>query len=138
MMKKLDQRGVASFEFILVAFPMFITMFVIFDLARYALTLQSLKALANAEARAFMVCYGQQFTSQPIGSAEACTGDLVSDKTLFVGTPTGSVTPAYNAMSGTATATISVEQPGFAMMVPMMWPSSFEAKFSTSIPYVHF
>ena len=58
MMRKLDQRGVAALEFCLVAVPLFTLMFVIFDLGRYAITMQSLHALANAGARAVMInCY---------------------------------------------------------------------------------
>ena len=58
MMRKLDQRGVAALEFCLVAVPLFILMFAIFDLGRYAITMQSLRALANAGARKMMIkCY---------------------------------------------------------------------------------
>src|SRR3981189_1173435 len=57
-MRKLDQRGMAAFEFCLVAVPLFILMFVIFDLGRYAITMQSLRTLANTGARAMMIqCY---------------------------------------------------------------------------------
>ena len=49
MMRKLDKRGVAALEFCLVAVPLFTLMFVIFDLGRYALTVQSLWTLANAK-----------------------------------------------------------------------------------------
>ena len=48
MMRKLDQRGVAALEFCLVAVPLFFLMFAIFDLGRYAITMQSLRMLANA------------------------------------------------------------------------------------------
>jgi Flp pilus assembly protein TadG len=54
-MRKLDQRGVAALEFCLVAVPLFMFMFAIFDLGRYAITVQSLRALANAGARVMMV-----------------------------------------------------------------------------------
>ena len=58
MMRKLDQRGVAALEFCLVAVPFFTLMFAIFDLGRYAITMQSLRMLANAGARAIMInCY---------------------------------------------------------------------------------
>ena len=57
MMRKLDQRGVAALEFCLVAVPLFILMFAIFDLGRYAITMQSLRMLANAGARAVMISY---------------------------------------------------------------------------------
>ena len=75
MMRKLDQRGVAALEFCLVAVPLFILMFAIFDLGRYAITMQSLRMLANAGARAVMICYdviNKTYTG--------CTGDpLPSD-----------------------------------------------------------
>ena len=58
MIRKLDQRGVAALEFCLVAVPLFILMFAIFDLGRYAITRQSLRALANAGAREMMVQRG--------------------------------------------------------------------------------
>ena len=58
MMRKLDQRGVAALEFCLVAVPLFTLMFAIFDLGRYAITMQSLRTLANAGARAMMVQRG--------------------------------------------------------------------------------
>ena len=51
MMRKLDKRGVAALEFCLVALPLFILIFAIFDLGRYAITMQSLRMLANAGAR---------------------------------------------------------------------------------------
>src|SRR3954452_2074668 len=58
MMRKLDKRGVAAMEFCLVALPLFILMFATFDLGRYAITVQSLRMLANAGARAVMIkCY---------------------------------------------------------------------------------
>ena len=75
MMRKLDQRGVAALEFCLVAVPLFTLMFVIFDLGRYAITMQSLRMLANADARADMMCY-----AVPNKTSTGCTGDhLPSD-----------------------------------------------------------
>ena len=47
MMRKLDNRGIAAFEMILVSVPLFTLIFVIFDLGRYAITRQSLNALAD-------------------------------------------------------------------------------------------
>ena len=68
MMRKLDNRGAASFEMILVFVPLFTLMFVIFDLGRYAITQQSLNALADAGARAVMIkCYTPDVTkSAPV------------------------------------------------------------------------
>ena len=72
-MRKLDRRGAAAFEFALVAVPLFTLMFVIFDLGRYAITMQSLRMLANAEARTLMVrCYGPDKIAKT--SPSACGG----------------------------------------------------------------
>ena len=77
MMRKLDQRGVAALEFCLVAVPLFTLMFAIFDLGRYAITMQSLRMLANAEARANMInCYTPAVIANT--SPSGCTGDYLS------------------------------------------------------------
>src|SRR5258707_7246869 len=84
MMRKLDQRGVAALEFCLVALPLFMLMFAIFDLGRYAITVQSLRSLANAGARAMMIyCYTPTVIgTTPVSpwssantSPSSCTGD---------------------------------------------------------------
>src|SRR5258708_37356255 len=72
MMRKLDQRGVAALEFCLVAVPLFMLMVFIFDLGRYAITMQSLRTLANAGARAMMIkCYTPAVIAN--NSASSCT-----------------------------------------------------------------
>ena len=72
MMRKLDQRGVAALEFCLVAVPFFLLMFAIFDLGRYAITMQSLRMLANAGARTMMIkCYTPAVTTNT--SPSGCT-----------------------------------------------------------------
>ena len=57
----------------------FILMFAIFDLGRYAITMQSLRMLANAGARAMMInCYTPAVINNT--SPSGCTGDpLPSD-----------------------------------------------------------
>src|SRR5258708_3340415 len=79
MMRKLDQRGVAALEFCLVAVALFMLLFVIFDLGRYAITMQSLRMLANAGARAIMItCYTDAAIAKT--TPPACSGDpLPSD-----------------------------------------------------------
>src|ERR1700748_1323069 len=85
MMRKLDKRGIAAFEMTLAFVPLFTLMFVIFDLGRYAITMQSLRALASAGARAAMVpqvgstvaCYTDaQIAKTP---PPACSGDPLTD-----------------------------------------------------------
>ncbi|MCP1834190.1 hypothetical protein J2R76_002527 [Bradyrhizobium sp. USDA 4532] len=137
MMCRLDQRGVAALEFSLVAAALFAVMFTAFDLGRYAITVQSLRALADAGARATMIndCY----MSAAIGknSPPTCSGDPLSspaDKQaaapfLFLGglTPTLSV-------AGSAPIIVTASQPGFTMIMPI-WGATFKSpSVSTQIP----
>jgi hypothetical protein len=146
MMRNLDQRGVAAFEFCLVAVALFTLMFVIFDLGRYAITTQSLRTLANAGARAMMInCYTPAVLAKT--SPSSCTGDpLPSDAAkqavaplLYTtgGPPTLDI-PAPGA--GATALTVTASQPNFIMpMTPLtafIWPTTFNApSASTSVPF---
>jgi hypothetical protein len=151
MMRKLDQRGVAAFEFCLVAIPLFTLMFVIFDLGRYAITTQSLRTLASAGARAMMIgCYTPTTIGIPPSSPwsaantspPSCTGDpLPSDAAkqavapmLYTtgGPPTLSIpAPAVGATALVVTAS----QPNFTMIMPV-WGTALNApSASTSVPF---
>jgi Flp pilus assembly protein TadG len=55
-MNKIDQRGTAAFEFTLCAIPFFFLVFAVFDIGRYAITIQSLQSLADGKARAAKIC----------------------------------------------------------------------------------
>jgi Flp pilus assembly protein TadG len=142
MMRKLDQRGTAALEFCLVAVPLFTLMFVIFDLGRYAITVQSLWALADAEARAIMIgCYTHDVTSSPPVSPSGCTADPLSATQkqtvapfLYAAglTPTVSIAPAAH---GASPLTVTASQTGFNMLVPV-WGTALNApSVSTSIPF---
>jgi Flp pilus assembly protein TadG len=135
-MKKLDQRGVAALEFCLVAVPLFTLMFAIFDFGRYAITMQSLRMLANAGARANMInCY----TPAVIGntSPSSCTGDYLSVAQKQAVAPflyAGGLTPTLNTAGGATALTVTASQPGFTMLTPI-WGTAFNApSASTSIP----
>ena len=138
MMRKLDQRGVAALEFCIVAVPLFTLMFAIFDLGRYALTMQSLRMLANAEARANMInCY----TPAVVGntSPSSCTGDYLSvaQKQAVAGfLHLGGLTPTVNTVAGASALIVTASQPGFKMLLVHVWPTAlFNApSASTSIP----
>jgi TadE-like protein len=137
MMRKLDQRGVAALEFCLVAVPLFTLMFAIFDFGRYAITMQSLRALANAEARANMInCY----TPAVVGntSPSSCTGDYLSvaQKQAVVPFLYGAgLTPTVNTTAGANALTVIASQPGFTMLMPI-WGTALDApSASTSIPF---
>jgi Flp pilus assembly protein TadG len=136
-MKKLDQRGVAALEFCLVAVPLFTLMFAIFDFGRYAITMQSLRMLANAGARANMInCY----TPAVVGntSPSSCTGDYLSVAQKQAVAPFlygGGLTPTLNTAGGATALTVTASQPGFTMLTPI-WGTAFNApSASTSIPF---
>jgi Flp pilus assembly protein TadG len=137
MMRKLDNRGVASWEFALVFVPFFMLIFVIFDLGRYAITMQSLRTLAGAGARAVMInCYTPNVIAR--NSPSGCTGDPLSDTAkqnaapfLYFGglAPSLSVTASANALNVTAS------QQAFTMLMPI-WGGALDApSASTTIPF---
>ena len=128
-MKNLDQRGVAAYEFCLVAVPLFTLMFAIFDLGRYAITMQSLRALANAGARAVMLTYDATSNTYT-----GCTGDpLPSDAAKQAIAPFlyfGGYTPELAAGALTVTASSN-----FTMLVPIWGTALNTPSASTSIPF---
>ncbi|WP_245471315.1 TadE/TadG family type IV pilus assembly protein [Bradyrhizobium genosp. SA-3] len=140
-MRKLDNRGVAAFEFILVFVPLFTLMFAIFDLGRYAITMQSLRTLASAGARAVMInCYTPAVLQSPPQSPSGCTGDPLPSTTdkqkaapfLF---RNGSSSPTVSTTAGAAALTVTASQAGFAMVMPI-WGTALNApSASTQIPF---
>jgi Flp pilus assembly protein TadG len=137
MMRKLDQRGVAALEFCFVAVPLFTLMFAIFDLGRYAITMQSLRMLANAEARANMInCYTPAVVAN--ASPSSCTGDYLSvaqKKNVAPFLYGAGLTPTVNTAAGASALTVTASQPGFAMLMPV-WGTALNApSASTSIPF---
>jgi hypothetical protein len=137
MMRKLDQRGVAALEFCIVAVPLFTLMFAIFDFGRYAITMQSLRALANAEARANMInCYTPNVIAQT--SPSSCTGDYLSVGQKQAIVPflyAGGLTPTVNTAAGATALTVTASEPGFTMLLPI-WGATLNApSASTAIPF---
>lgn len=133
-MRKLDQRGVAAFEFCLVLIPFLMSMFVIFDLGRYAITMQSLRAYANAGARAAMIgdCYVEPILQKKPPTCS--TADLSGvDKPPFVSAS------ATLTVTSAAPLTIKAEDTSFTMgmtgLTQQLWPASFNSlSVSTQIP----
>src|SRR5262249_43957779 len=152
MMRKRDQRGVAALEFCLVAVPLFTLMFAIFDLGRYAINMQSLRALANAGARGIMVQHGNLSDADgPISCyaylvkhnnlPTACTGDpLPSDAAKQAVAPflyAGGLTPTLNIpapAAGATALTVTASQPSFTMLMPILGTAFNAPSASTSIP----
>src|SRR6476660_4258559 len=118
MMSKLDKRGGAALEYWLVAVPLFTLMFAIFDLGRYAITMQSLRMLANAGARAVMICY-----DVPNKTYTGCTGDpLPSDATKQAVAPfsySGGHPPTLAVALGGNALNVRASQPSFTMLMPI-------------------
>jgi Flp pilus assembly protein TadG len=142
MMRKLDQRGVAALEFSFVAVPLFVLMFAIFDLGRYAITMQSLRTLASAGARATMIkCYTPAVLANT--SPSGCTADYLSaaqkqNAAPFLFSRDGTLTPTMSTTAGAAALTVTASQPGFTMLTPIIWGTgtAFNApSASTSIPF---
>jgi Flp pilus assembly protein TadG len=153
MMRKLDQRGFAAFEFLIVAVAFFTLVYAIFDLGRYTITMQSLRALANAGARAAMVgiqgnaCYTDaKINNTPL----ACSGDpLPSDAAkqavapfLYAGglTPklsmtTGVTTTGTTAVTVTASFDTSSGKPPFKMLMPIWGGALDNPSASTQVPF---
>ena len=137
-MRKLDQRGVAAFEFCLVAVFYFTLVFAIFDLGRYAITMQSLRALANAEARKMMI-HDFYVINAINKTPPTCTGDYLStaDKQnaapfLFLAglTPTVSV-----AATTTSPYIVTASQPNFPVLMPI-WGTTLNAPSATAqVPF---
>ncbi|MDP2354549.1 MAG: pilus assembly protein [Beijerinckiaceae bacterium] len=132
-MRRLDQRGAVAFEFCLVAVVLFTFFFAIFDLGRYAIAMQSLRALASNGARATMIkCYTPAVTGIVANtSPSSCihiNAYLASD--LILGQ-----TPTLSASSGGSVLTITAALPDFAMLMPI-WGTSLNApSASMQIPY---
>jgi Flp pilus assembly protein TadG len=140
MMRKLDQRGVAALEFCLVALPFFLLMFGIFDLGRYAITMQSLRTLANAGARAMMIaCYTPAVIANT--SPSNCTGDYLSAAQKQAAAPFlygGGPAPTLSIqVQGTApsTALRVTASTGFTVLVPLWGTALNTPSASTSVPF---
>jgi len=161
VMKKLDKRGVASLEFVLVATLLFTLMFALIDLGRYVITVQSLRSLASAEAREMMIrCYTSDVINSHLPTNCAAT-DYLSDSykqtyapflyaggltptvsiTCAVGTgvtpvPTGCAVAPNIALPAKGALTVTASEPDFKMMFQKIWGTALNApSASTSIAF---
>lgn len=138
-MRKLDNRGFAAFEFILVFTALFTLIFAIFDLGRYAITMQSLRTLASAGARATMIkCYTPDViqNTAPSGCTDIDTYLPVAQRK--VAAPFlyfGGLTPTMTTGASSDNLTITASQTGFKMLMPI-WGTTLNApNASTKIPF---
>lgn len=139
-MRKLDNRGVAGFEFVLVFTALFTLIFAIFDLGRYAITMQSLRTLASAGARATMIrCYTPDVTNNNT-SPSGCTDintylPLAQRQNVAPFLYFGGLAPTMTAGSSSNNLTITASQTGFKMLMPI-WGTTLNApNASTKIPF---
>nr|WP_146992073.1 TadE/TadG family type IV pilus assembly protein [Bradyrhizobium macuxiense] len=138
MMRRLDQRGVAALEFCLIAVPLFTLIFAIFDLGRYALTLQSLQALANAGARSIMInCYSNAVIQK--NSPSSCSGDPLSTSAKQMVAPflyAGGLTPTLSVpATASSPIVVTASSPNFTMLMPI-WGAKLNApSVTTKIPF---
>ena len=139
MVRPLDQRGVAAFEFCLVAVIFFTFVFAIFDLGRYVITMQSLRTLANAGARATMInCYTPNVTTNTSPSSCTDIGTYMTSTQMQDAAPflyKGGLTPTLSTTSGSGLLTVTASQSGFTMLMPI-WGTTLNApSASTQIPF---
>lgn len=137
MMRKLDQRGTAALEFCLVAVPLFTLMFAIFDLGRYAITMQSLRHLASAGARQNMIqCYTPAVVAST--SPSGCTGDYLTTTQKQDAAPflyAAGLTPTMSTTQGASALTVAASLPGFTMIFPIWGTALNGPSASTKIPF---
>lgn len=140
MMKKLDQRGVAALEFCLVAVVFFTTVFAIFDLGRYAITVQSLRTLANTGARQMMIkCYTPAViaSTSPSGCTDINTYFPSTDRpdaAPFLYGTGPNPTPTLSATSGGSALTVTASV-GFTTTMPIWGAVLNTPSASTSVPF---
>ncbi|MGY3697442.1 hypothetical protein ACVIGA_007522 [Bradyrhizobium sp. USDA 3240] len=137
-MRRLDQRGVAALEFCLIAVPLLTLIFAIFDFGRYAITLQSLRTLANAGARAVMInCYSNAVIQK--NSPTSCGGDPLSTSAKQAIAPflyAGGLTPTLSVPAAASSPiVVTASSPSFTMLMPI-WGTKLNApSVTTKIPF---
>jgi Flp pilus assembly protein TadG len=129
MMRKLDQRGVAALEFCIIAVPLFFLMFAVFDLGRYVITMQSLRALANAGARAVMLTYDATSNTYT-----GCTGDPLPSRPAKEAVAPFLYFGGYAPELAVGALTVTASS-NFKMQLPI-WGTAFNApSAASSIPF---
>ncbi|WP_249167042.1 TadE family protein [Bradyrhizobium sp. JYMT SZCCT0428] len=134
-MRKLDQRGIGAMEFCLVAAPLFILMFAIFDLGRYAITMQSLRTLANAGARTWMIndCFVNKVMNK---TTPTCSGDPLPSlaEKKAVAPMIGGLAPTLSTTAGGSALTVTASA-SFNMLMPIWGTTWNNPSTSTTIPF---
>ncbi|VIO73671.1 TadE/TadG family type IV pilus assembly protein [Bradyrhizobium ivorense] len=137
-MRKLDQRGAAAFEFCLIAFVLFSMIFAIIDFARYALTMQSLRTLANMSARTTSIsdCYVNAALNK---TTPSCPSDPLTlaqkqDVAPYLYNNGANAAPTVSTTVGVSVITVTASQ-DFTMIMPI-WGTTLNAPSVTAqIPF---
>ena len=123
--------------------PLFVLMFVIFDLGRFAITLQSFRALANAGALGqwmispcftnavthFGISVALRLCRRPLSTAQKSKQNVAPF--LYV----GGLTPTVSASTGASPKTVTASQASFTALMPI-WGTALNApSASTSVPF---
>jgi Flp pilus assembly protein TadG len=123
-------------EFALVAVPLFVTLFGIFDLGRYAITMYSLRTLASATTRQVVInCYASKVSQNK--SPNTCTTDPLSttEKQQIAPALYWGGSPSVSISAGGSALTVQVSAPSFSMMMPF-WGSALNApSASAQLPF---
>jgi hypothetical protein len=134
-----DRRGSTALEFSLIALPFFFILFGVFDIGRYAITVQSLRTLTSATGRAVMVsCYGPNVIQSL--SPASCTADPLTTVQkqiiapfLFVG---GLAPSAPSIVAGANALTITITQTGFSMLLKPLFGTVLDnPSASVTLPF---
>ncbi|UGY29729.1 pilus assembly protein [Bradyrhizobium septentrionale] len=117
----------------------FTLIFAVFDLGRYMITMQSLRSLAGAGARAAMLhdCYTNAVLTK---TTPTCSGDIyLSDAKKRALVPflyANGLSPTLTTVTGGSAVTVTTSVSGFSMVFTTIWPSSFNSpSASTKIPF---
>ncbi len=131
-----DRSGATAMEFGIIGIVFFSMLFGIFDLGRYAVTLHSLSVLADASARAEIICYSPNIAANNVAAA-ACSGDPLSTSSKQAIAPflyLGGLAPTVQTTGG-GPHVVKASQPGFTMLMPF-WPKGMNApSTSVSLPF---
>jgi Flp pilus assembly protein TadG len=143
-MRRLDQRGTAAFEFCLVGALFFTLLFAVFDIGRYVLTAQSLQMLADAGARAAMLCSTKlsDFMTMKGGTWPTdCTGTSLMSSTDMQNTApflyAGGYTVTLNVgapATGVKTVTVTASTT-FKMLIPLFGGRLDSPSATTTVPF---
>jgi Flp pilus assembly protein TadG len=127
-----DRSGTTAMEFGLIAVPICLIFFAIFDLGRYALTIHSLMDIADETARRQIICYSPWIAKNNVAGA-TCPSDPVTNKTTIAPFLTGMTVSV--ATTGTGPHVVTASVPGFTMILGF-WPAGMNtASVSVSLPF---